>query len=99
MTALLIAALLAAEPPADAPLDLPGRSVRLVAGQPAPFPGRLLSDAEHIKSEAACADDHAKLAKAEKSLLVSPLGIVALVVGGLAVGAAVGAGVAIATRR
>lgn len=99
--ALLLASSLAfAEPPADAPvLDLAERSVHLEAGQPAPFPGRLLSDAEHVASEKLCADDHATVKAAQSKVLLSPIAVVAIIAGAVAVGAAVSAGVAVAVRR
>lgn len=101
LVVLLVSSLAYGEPPADAPVDLPDRSARLVAGQVAPFSGRLLSDVEHMESEALCADDHAfrKEASAGGKLLLSPIAVVAIVAGALAVGAAVSAGVAVAAKR
>lgn len=97
---LLAASVALAEPPGDAPLaDLPGRSVHLATGQPAPFSGRLLADAEHVASEWVAADDHAFRKQTEGKLMLSPVALVAIVAGALAVGAGVAAGVAIATRR
>jgi len=102
MSILLISSLAFADPPKDAPLsDLPGRSVRLAAGQEAPFSGRLLSDVEHMESEAVCADDHAfrKEATAGGKLLLSSVAVVALVAGALALGAATAVGVTLAVKR
>lgn len=96
--AILLASSLAfAEPPPDAPL----RSVHLDAGQVVPFSGRLLSDLEHVESEAVCADDHAfrKEATSGGKLLLSPMAVVAIVAGALAVGAAMAVGVTLATRK
>lgn len=98
----LLPALAFADPPTDAPLsELPGRSVRLEPGQPAPFAGQLLSDEEHVASEKVCADDHAFRHEAlgGSKLLLTPLQLVAIVAGAVAVGAAVSAGVIVATRR
>lgn len=95
LAVLLASSLAFADPPADAPMrDLPGRSVHLDAGQPAPFAGRLLSDDEHTKSEAAAADDFAfrKKATSGGNSVWSPYAIVAVVAGSLAVGLAAGAG-------
>ena len=99
LACLLASSLAFADPPADAPLDLPGRSVRLEPGQPAPFAGQLLSDEEHIASEKVAASDAAfRKATAGKAML-SPYAVVAIVAGALAVGAAVGVAVAVAVRR
>lgn len=95
----LLASSLAFAQPADAPVDLPKRSVRLDTGQAAPFSGRLLSDEEHTASEAKCADDHAFRAKAMGGVLLPPAALVAVVLGALALGAAVSAGVAVAVKR
>lgn len=99
LAVLLTSSLAFAEPPADAPLE--GRSVHLDAGQEAPFSGRLLSDVEHMESEAVCADDHAfrKEATSGGKVLLPPMAVVAIVASALAVGAAVSAGVVIATKR
>jgi hypothetical protein len=94
---LFATAAYAADPPADAPLA--GRSVHVEIGEPVPFAGRLLSDAEHVKSEAQCQDDHAFRKATEGQVLLSPIALVAIVAGALAVGAAVSAGVAVAVKR
>lgn len=101
LVAVLTSAVAFAESPKDAPLaDLPGRSVRLAAGQAAPFPGRLLADAEHRASEAVCADDHAFRERATKddALRLTPLAVVAIVAGALAVGAATATAVVLVVR-
>jgi len=97
LSILLISSLAFADPPADAPL----RSVHLDTGEVAPFSGRLLSDVEHMESEAICADDHAfrKEATAGGKMLLSPIAVVALVAGSLALGAAVSAGVVLAVKK
>lgn len=88
---------LAAEPsPVDAPLDLPGRSVRLDIDQPAPFAGRLLSNDEHVASEALCADDHAFRKEAMTGVRFTPMQVVAVVAGVLAAGVALGVGAVVA---
>lgn len=50
---LLVVAVPALAQPADAPVapDEPGTSVHLSTGQGAPFPGRLVSDPEHVRRE------------------------------------------------
>lgn len=88
LATLLAASLAFADPPADAPT-----SAHLAAGQPAPFSGRLLSDAEHVRSEKLCADDHAFRAKTDGQVMLAPMTVVAIVAGALALGAAVSAGV------
>jgi hypothetical protein len=99
LAVLLSSSLAFAEPPSDAPLA--DRSVHLDAGEQAPFSGRLLSDVEHIESERICADDHQfrKEATSGGKLLISPIAIVAIVVGCLALGAAVATGVTLAVKR
>lgn len=96
---LLVSSVALADPPADAPLDLPGRSVRLEPGQPAPFGGRLLSDAEHVASEKVAASDAAFRKATAGNVMLSPYAVVAIVAGALAVGAAAGVAVAVAVRR
>lgn len=93
---LLVSSLAFADPPADPP-----QSVHLEPGQPAPFAGRLLSSEAFVASEKACADDHAFRASAmsDGAIRMSPIAIVVIVAGSLAVGAAVAAGVVVAVKR
>jgi hypothetical protein len=93
---LFATAAYAADPPADSPM-----SVHLAPGQPAPGSGRWLADDEAVKSEAQCQDDHAfrQSSTAGGKVLLSPIALVAIVAGALAVGAAVSAGVAVAVKR
>lgn len=89
-----------ADPPPDAPLeDMPGVSVRLRPGEPAPFQGQLLSEPEQIRRGKRLADAEATLAKAEQSVLLPKAAVVGIIVGALVLGAAAGAGVAVAVRR
>jgi hypothetical protein len=91
---LFATAAYAADPPADSPT-----SVHLAPGQPAPGSGRWLADAEAVKSEQQCQDDHAFRKATDGQVLLSSIALVAIVAGALAVGAAVSAGVAVAARR
>lgn len=61
---MLCSALAFGAEPGDAPVrDVPGTSVHLEAGSAAPFTGRLLSDAEAVKSEQQATADHTTAAK------------------------------------
>lgn len=84
----------AADPPADAPT-----SVHLEPAQPAPFACRCLADAEHVKSEAQCRDDHDFRLKAVEGIRLEPIALVGIIAGVAAVFAAIGAGVAVAVKR
>lgn len=87
---LLPSLALAQVPAADAPLaDLPGTSVRLATGEPAPFPGRLVSDPETVRREQVNASKAAELAalKAPENVTVTKVSLVAIGAGGLVLGA------------
>lgn len=88
---LFATAAYAADPPADTPV-----SAHLEPGQPSPGSGRWLADAEAVKSEQQCQDDHAFRAKAESGggIRLSPYAVVAIVAGAVASGFAIGAGAA-----
>lgn len=108
MCALLASSLAFADPPADsltvdspvlAP-DVPNVSVRLRPGEQAPFDGRLVSLDENLRRGKALADCRGELASAKENTWVSRPVLVAVIVGGLVLGAAAGAGVtAWALRR
>lgn len=84
----------------DAPLaDVLGASVRLKAGEPAPFDGRLLSEDEQVRRAKRLAAAEGELAKAHESALVIKPVFVAIIVGALVLGAGAGAGVAIALKK
>lgn len=92
-------------PRADLPVDVPGVSVHLVAGEPAPFESIALSIPEDMRRASEKKDLRTQLAQAKDPaahLLVSRSTIVLLVIGALALGAAAGAGgvaLADATRK
>jgi hypothetical protein len=92
--ALLLCSSLAlgAEPPADAPLA-EGRSMLVDAGTIVPFRGVCLDEQEHVRRERINERNAATLAKAEESALISKPVLVTLILGGLVLGAAAGAGV------
>lgn len=98
MISLLLAVALSAEPVAietDSPTlapDAPGVSVRLRAGETAPFDGRLLSLDENLRRGKDAVDCKAELASAKENSWVSKPVLVSVIVGALVVGAAVGAG-------
>lgn len=91
-----------AEPPADAPLapDVPDTSVRLVMGQAAPFPGRLLSDEENLRRARVTADCRATLAEAEGNVLLPKAAVAVLISGAAAaVITSITLGVALAMKK
>lgn len=91
-----------ADPPPDAPVaDLPGVSVRVVAGQPAPFDGRLLSDEENVRRAKKEASERATLVDAQANGVLLPKPAVALLIsaGAAAVITSIVLGVALATKR
>ena len=102
---LLIVALpaYAAEEATDTPVlspDVPNVTVRLRAGETAPFDGRLLSLEENLRRGKSAVDCRAELAKAQESALLPVPALIAIIGGSLALGVAVGAGVtALALRK
>lgn len=104
MKTLLLIALLPslalAQAPSDAPLaDIPGTSVRLATGQPAPFPGRLLSEPEQVRREKVNEFKAAEGASLKKgNVTVSVPVVIAIVAGAVVAGAAAGFGIAKATQ-
>ena len=85
-----------AQAPEDSPVlapDIPGLSVRLRAGEQAPFDGRLVELEENRRRGAAMVDCKAELASAKENTWVSKPVLVAIIVGGVVLGAAAGAGV------
>ncbi len=80
--------------------DLPGVSVRLKAGERAPFGGRLVALDENVRRTKALVECQGELADGKANVWTSPGVIVALVLGAVVVGAAAGAGVtALALKR
>lgn len=86
----------------DAPLlDAPGASVRLEAGQPAPYTGQLLSDAENLrraKRTAAC-EGTLEAAQAPSNVLLPKAALVAIIIGSVVLSAAAGAAVGVAAAK
>lgn len=75
----------------DRPLNphAPGRSVRLVAKEPAPFNGRLIEDSEHARREwmnERTAGELEALKRDKGSRIVSVPALVAIIAGSLALG-------------
>lgn len=101
--ALLLCIAMPAHAADDAPLaDVPGTSVHLATGQPAPFAGRLVSDAEHVRREKVNERDATFYADvtAGDVVVVGKPAFYALIGGaGAAVIAAIVAGVALAAKK
>jgi hypothetical protein len=98
--ALLLILALPAYAADDAPLaDIPRVSVRLKAGDVAPFDGRLLSSDEQVARAKRLAAAEGELAKARESWLLPPAAVVGIIAGALALGVAAGTGVALAVKR
>ena len=96
MKALLLAALLAQAP--DAPLaERP--AMELKAGETVPFDGVCMTSGKSIEVGKRIASCEAGLAVAESKTMISTPVLVAAIIGALAVGAAVGAGAALAAKR
>lgn len=97
---LLCSSLAFAEAP-DAPIieDIPGSTVRLRTGEPAPFDGQLLSFDEQVRRGKRLATAEAELEAAHASVLVSKPVLVALILGSIAAGAAIATGVTLAVKR
>lgn len=73
--------------------DVPDVSVRLRAGETAPFDGRLLSLNENLRRGKDAVDCRAELAKAHESQLLPTGAVIAIIAGAVALGAAAGVGV------
>lgn len=87
----------------DAPLaDVPGASVHLTTGQPAPFAGRLVSDDEHVKREKVNernATFYADVITGDALVVSKPVFYVVIGGAAAAVVAAVALGVAFAAKK
>lgn len=84
----------------DAPVaDIKGESVKLKAGDVAPFDGRLLSEDEQIRRAKRLAEAEGELAKAHDSALVSKPVLVAIIVGCLVLGAGASAVVVLTAKK
>jgi hypothetical protein len=73
-----------AQTPADAPVsDIPGVSVKITTGTPAPFTGRLLSDTENIRRGDVSASKDAELRSltAPENITVTKGQLTAVIVG------------------
>ena len=91
-----------ADPPADSPVmapDVPGLSVRLRAGETAPFDGRLVELDENQRRGAALADCRGELASAKTNEWLPKPVLIAIIVGTAVLAAAAGAGAAYAATR
>jgi hypothetical protein len=102
MIALLLSLSLAQAPDTDSPVlapDVPEVSVRLKAGEVAPFDGRLLALEENLRRGKATADCRAELADAKGNAWVSKPVLITVIVGAVVLGAAVGAGATYAATR
>ena len=73
--------------------DIEGVSVRLKAGETAPFDGRLLALDENLRRGRKMADCEAELADAKTNIWTSKPVLISILIGGLVLGAAAGAGV------
>lgn len=83
------------EPEAPAPRIFPpgelapGRSVKLKAGEPAPFSGQLLDDQEQVRRSRVGARDAGELADLKKgNTIISTPALVAIIAGAVVAGAA-----------
>lgn len=81
------------ESPVMAP-DIPGVSVRLKAGEAAPFDARAIALDENLRRGKAIADCKGELEYGKTNVWTSKPVLVALIVGGIVLGAAAGAGAA-----
>lgn len=101
LAVLLVSSVAIADPPTDTPVieDLPGVSVRLRPGEPAPFQGQLLSEDEQLRRGRRLAAAEATLAKAEQSQLLPLPALIGIIAASVALGAAVGVGVALVAQR
>jgi hypothetical protein len=80
------------ESPVLAP-PIPGVSVRLRAGETAPFDGRLVELGENLKRGQKLADCRGELEDAKTNVWSSKGVLVGIIIGSIALGAAAGAGV------
>lgn len=96
-----------AQAPADAPLVLEsdgvtlakGRSSRLDAGQPAPYAGQLIDDQELVRRAKVNVRNEVELKTIKTGTVIVTVPVfIAIVVGAVAAGAAVTAGVVLATK-
>ncbi len=102
ITALLLLALTQAPEEEGSPVlapDLPGISVRLKAGEQAPFDGRLVELEENRRRGAAIVDCRAELADAKTNVWAPKPVLVSVIVGAVVLGAAAGAGAVWALKK
>lgn len=102
MTALLLALALSQAPDTDTPTlapDVPNVSVRLRAGETAPFDGRLLSLDENLRRGKEAVDCKAELSSGKENAWISKPVLVGIIVGAVALGAAVGVSATYAATR
>lgn len=88
--------------PEDSPVlapDVPEVSVRLRAGETAPFDGRLLSLEENLRRGKDAVDCKAELSEAKTNVWTRPGVIVAMVLSAFAVGGAVAVGATLALKK
>lgn len=93
-TLLLLA--LSQAPDTDSPVlapDIPETSVRLRAGETAPFDGRLISLDENLRRGKQWVDCKAELDDAKQNVWTSKPILITVIVGAVVLGAAAGAGV------
>lgn len=79
--------------------DFPVTSARVHKGNLVPFDGQCIEDKEFVRREGINERNAAELADAQSKVLLPKAAFVAIVIGALAVGAAVTAGVAVAAKR
>lgn len=102
LAVLLISSVASAFTPEDSPTlapDVPEVSVRLRAGETAPFDGRLLSLEENLRRGKDAVDCKAELSTAKESVWMSKPLIVGLIIGGIVLGAAGGAAAVWAVKK
>lgn len=95
LAVLLCASTVLAEPPADAPLDEPGRALVLEQGELAPYRGVLLDEREAVRRERRAVRAEATLAKAQENVLLPRAAFIAIVTGVAVASAAAAAGVTV----
>lgn len=93
IAALLVSSLAFAEPPADAPLDEPGRALILEQGEFAPYRGVLLDEQEAVRRERARVRAEVALETAQQGVLLPRGALIAIIAGCAAASAAIAAGV------
>lgn len=110
LATLLVSSLAFADPlpgsgftvPEDTPTlapDVPEVSVRLRAGETAPFDGRLLSLEENLRRGKSAVECKGELDEAKTNLWMSKPLVIGLIVGGLVLGAAAGAAAVWAVKK